>query len=272
MSDRFKGSRRGGLSQALRYSSDRELAGLNAQIVERQERIAQLQFEVSDTQADLARFQQEYQNRVGTLETQLQDLEDELTRARHSAARRAQWGDRVYEEDAPVDVEEQFKKTWTSTGEPKKTPPEKKELDERSKEELKRYFRELAKRYHPDLVTDAAEKKRREKIMAEVNDAYASQDLAALREISQRPEQPAEAAEKSREQMIVELQAEIVRLDGVITGLERSLQQLINSRFVKLMLDVSIAAKSGQDLLGEMAADLRVEIARVEVELAALRR
>jgi hypothetical protein len=269
-SDRFQGRKRGGLKQALQHAGDPALGELRRQIHDRQEQIAQLEFELSDTRADLARFEREYNIRIGPLEDQLRDLEDELVRARHKAARRAQWGDRVDGEDAPVDVEEQFRKTWTSTGKAEKAPPPK-EVDPVTKEELRAIFRQLAKRFHPDLVTDPVEKRRREKIMAEVNEAYASQDIKTLRMLSDRPDQPESPVHKSREQIMAEMHAEVIRLDGVIVTLQRTLQQLINSHAVQLMLEKTIAAQSGRDLLGEMAADLRAEIARLEVEIVALR-
>jgi len=43
---------------------------------------------------------------------------------------------------------------------------------------------------------------------------------------------------------------------------------LINSHTVQLMLEVSVASRAGRDLIGEMAADLRAEIARLELDLA----
>ena len=90
--DRFRGRKRGGLKQALQYAGDPELGELRRQILERQEEVAQLEFELSDTRADLARFEREYTVRLGPLEDRLRDLEDELVRVRHQAARRARSG------------------------------------------------------------------------------------------------------------------------------------------------------------------------------------
>ena len=78
-----------------------------------------LSFEFSDTRADLARFENELERRLGHLQTRVRNLEDEINRVSHQAARQAQWGDRLREEDGPVDVEEQYRKSWTSSG---KTP------------------------------------------------------------------------------------------------------------------------------------------------------
>ena len=39
--------------------------------------------------------------------------------------------------------------------------------------QLKRIYRQLARRYHPDLATDPAERAARNDVMARINDAYA---------------------------------------------------------------------------------------------------
>jgi len=143
-------------------------------------------------------------------------------------------------------------------------------VSDETKAELKQLFRTLAKRFHPDLVTDHEEKRRREKVMAQVNDAYAAQNLAAMKKLAQKPDRPEVPADKTREQIMVDLKAEIVRLDRVILALDRQLQDLINSHTVRLMLEVSIAERNGRNLLAEMAADIQADIARLEVELASL--
>jgi dihydropteroate synthase len=143
-------------------------------------------------------------------------------------------------------------------------------VSEETKAELKQLFRTLAKRFHPDLVTDPEEKRRREKVMAQVNDAYAAQNLATMKKLAQKPDRPEVPADKTREQIMVDLKAEIVRLDRVILALDRQLQDLINSHTVRLMLEVSIAERNGRNLLAEMAADIQADIARLEVELASL--
>lgn len=228
-----------------------------------------MEFELSDTRADLARFEQELDRRLGPLQRRQAQLEQQLAEARRKAARRAQWGERLDAEEPPIDVEEQFRRTWSQH--PKEAePPQEQPVPEELKAEMRSLFRSLAKRFHPDLVTDSNEKRWRVKMMAEVNEAYASQNLAALRKLAERPDRLEEPRQKTREQLIAELRGEIFRLDRVIQSLERKLQELINSHTVQLMLEVTIAARSGRDLLEEMAKELRAEIARLEVDLAAL--
>jgi len=47
-------------------------------------------------------------------------------------------------------------------------------------ENLKKLYREVAKRVHPDLATEESERQRRHELMAEANRAYAEGDEARL--------------------------------------------------------------------------------------------
>ncbi len=258
-----------GLSEALRRSKDPDLAGLHARIGERQERAAELEFELFETRAELARFQAEMQRRIGPLQARLADLHQQVIQARHRAERLAQWGDRAEAEDAPPDVSAQYERTWRRP--PSNLPPEpKKPPDEATKAQIKAEYRALAKRFHPDLTSDPDEKKWREKMMAEVNQAYSDGDLAALRRLAAQADRPAPATERTREQELAALRGEVKRLDVLIAGLRAELDRLTRSAEVKLMLDATIARRAGGDLLAEMASDLRHQVAELEFELSEL--
>ncbi|MCK5054715.1 MAG: hypothetical protein KAR65_10565, partial [Anaerolineales bacterium] len=89
----FQKRNRRSLKQALDRAGDSDLRGLEADVAERQESVAQLQFELSDMQADLERFERQYEAQVGSFQLRLISLEAEVEQARLRAAHRAQWGD-----------------------------------------------------------------------------------------------------------------------------------------------------------------------------------
>ena len=106
--------------------------------------------------------------------------------------------------------------------------------------------------------------------MAAVNAAYEGQDLNALLELQQRPDRPPQKLPRSREEILAEMAAEVLRLDQLIAKLNRQLDELSSSTLVQIQLDVSMARQSGQDLLGQIAKDLELEIAQARAELASI--
>jgi predicted nucleic acid-binding Zn-ribbon protein len=265
----FNRSRRKGLKQAVDQATDVEMRDLLGQVSIRHNRLAQLEAELVETRAELELFERRLDDELGNLKHTLSVLRAKLSHARRSAEWKAQWGDRAGSEDIPEDVVEQFQKKWRPRRTPV-TPDLEISLDDQSKAKLKTVFRALAKRFHPDLVMDPDEKRRRENIMSEVNQAYAAKDLKALEKLLEKPDVIGGEPVRTREDELDHLRKEILRLDTVIEALEKTLLDLVNSSTVKLMLDVTMAKNERRDLLAEMAADYRTEISRVESELASL--
>jgi len=259
-------------------SSDNEQDALRRTLAARQERVAQLELDLLNSQNELAAFNAEIERRLGPLQRRLEALEAELSEARRRASRRAMWGARASSPDVPEDVVTQYQRVWgwgskPPTGQPDRpaaapAPPP----PPTGESELKSLYRTLAKRFHPDLAQDPAEKPWRETMMARVNAAYSSQDLAALRQLAnEQPPNQAPPAPKTREQVLAELQAEIDRLDELAARLEQELDALAKSPGVQLKLEALWARRAGGDLLGEMGRQLQDDIKRAEKELAALR-
>ena len=259
-------------------SGDRALDALAAALAARQERIAQLELDLLNSQSELAAFNAEIERRLGPLQRRLETLESDLADARRKASRRAMWGERASSPDVPEDVITQYQRLWgrEARSEPPAPPPTSAAATAPSAEaELKTLYRALAKRFHPDLANDASEKPWREEIMSRVNDAYRAQDLAALRQLaSEHPEPPAPPAPpapKTRDQVLADMQAEIDRLDELAAKLEQQLDELAKSPAVQLKLEALWARRAGGDLLADMGRQLQSEIAHAEKELATLR-
>jgi len=268
VSSMFNKSRRRGLKQAIEEATDVELRELRTQVSDRHDRIAQLEAELLETRTELTLFERRLDTVLGNLKHTLTVFKAKLEKARRSAEWKAQWGDRAGSDDLHEDVVEQFERKWRRRETPS-APPLEKPLDDESKAHLKTVFRALAKRFHPDLVMDQKEKQRRERIMADVNQAYAANDLNALENIKEKPDFVEVESGRSRDEEVDHLRREILRLDDVAADLDQTLLDLVNSPTVKLMLDVTMARNEGRDLLAEMAAELNNEIIRIETEIEA---
>lgn len=224
--------------------ADPELEALRAGLARRQEVVAELEQELFD----LRRFTAEVEAYLLPLQSRRDALRERLAQAR----------------GGPWAAPPRFANAET---EPAEAPPAGAAPEAAVEADLKALFRALAKRFHPDLAADPAEKARRQDLMARVNAAYAAQDWKTLNELADLPE-AAPAGPASRAEQLAGLRAEIERLDGVIAGLERELDALAASPAVQLKLEVSLARQRGHNLLGQIAAELEAEIARLEAEIA----
>jgi len=129
-------------------------------------------------------------------------------------------------------------------------------IDELTKDALKRLYRDLARRFHPDLGGDQKERDRRTAIMSQINAAYTAGDLDALQALaddSSDPNAPLSALTlRSLRKQLDELDAQIGRLTS-----ERD--ELLYGATMKLKLDDKLARLKGRDLLAEMRAQMQHE-------------
>ena len=132
---------------------------------------------------------------------------------------------------------------------------------------MKQLYRELAKRFHPDLARTDAERRTREGTMRRVNDAFREQDEAALRAISQEAE-VADAAFEARSigEKLAWAIREVARLDGLIDDLLRKLEAVRASETFRLWQ----RQEAGEQVIGTLETDLTNEIAGERDRLAVL--
>jgi hypothetical protein len=131
--------------------------------------------------------------------------------------------------------------------------------------ELKNLYREVARRIHPDLATNEADRARRQRFMAQANRAYEEGDEARLKAIL-------EEYESSPEAVVGEgIGAELVRVIRKIAQVKRRLgeideemERVTTSELAQLKSQVDKATKEGRDLLQEMAESVRAEISKAK--------
>jgi predicted nucleic acid-binding Zn-ribbon protein len=255
--------------------SDPELTAYRATLARRQETVAELELDLLNSQTELAEFNAELERRIVPLQKRLAEVQAALKEARQRASRQILWGARATSPDIPEDVSAQYQRMWgPDPAQGAYSAPPSADRFAEIESQLKLLYRALAKRFHPDLSADPAEKPWREKMMARVNTAYHAQDLTALRQLAAEPNvAPASAAPlapKTRAQIMADLQAEIERLDQLASTLEQQLDDLAKSPAVRLKLDAVFARRAGRDLVAELAAQLQADLTRAEKELASL--
>jgi len=160
----------------LRLKSE-ELSQLEKELVERE-------LQLTTFRAELADFERTYLRTVGVLYAELDEIQARIadliarrnpsSTAAQDAARQAR--DKAAGSQFTVDeATPQLAKRFAATA------------------KLKRLYREVARRLHPDLATNETDRKRRESFMARANRAYEKGDEVTLRAILEEYEGSPEA-------------------------------------------------------------------------------
>jgi DNA repair exonuclease SbcCD ATPase subunit len=130
---------------------------------------------------------------------------------------------------------------------------------------IKGLYRQLARRFHPDLTLNEKDRAYRTDMMMAINAAYAAGDLAELERLATEPDvistEPGTLEELARV-----LQREVDRCQRRLAEIKTELTQLEGHKSAQLMKRAERAAAEGRDLLAELAADFRRRITQKMVE------
>lgn len=235
-----------------------ELAALETELTERELHLATLQ-------ARLHTFERDYLRVVGVRYAKLDEIEAEI--AKHLA----------FLNPSDSKARKQAFLAWEKANASKRAVSgiitasiASKEFN--AGESLKKLYREVAKRIHPDLATDEVERLRRQKLMAEVNQAYENGDKRRLEEILEQWEHSPEFVKGEG------IAAELIRIIRKLAQVRERLQAIqleidtLKQSALYLLREKVIYAKiAGQDLLSEMATQINKKTARATAWLEKLR-
>lgn len=262
-------------------AEEREYERRLRQIAARQRRLDALRSEVASLAEALGRFEAACNARVG-------DLVGELRRVRRAVAEYEERLGRLRfatdataaviaaeEEPGPFAGEEgEPPADFAGAADPPADPPKPPRLDEPAEAELKRLYFDLAKRCHPDFARDDAERRRREALMARVNEAFRARDLAALAALGREADaaDPEFGARPARERLAWAL-AEVRRLDDLLAELKEEAAGLRRGELHRLWRRYEERGSRVLDALeDDLEARLAVEGRRLDRLIAAYRR
>lgn len=139
--------------------------------------------------------------------------------------------------------------------------------------DLRTLFRELARRIHPDHATSALDEHHRTRLMAQANDAYLRKDLATLQRMFDGFEALDTPTTTDAELSRILHQIQLVQQDTLAVNAAHA--ALLTSEHAQLEQSCIAAARTGRDLLAEMAArvhgQIGIAMARFERELHRLK-
>jgi hypothetical protein len=229
-----------------------EQASIESELAERELRSANLR-------AELGAFEQQYLHFVGSRYAELDELKAgiaERTAQEHPENARAQ--------QAAHEAREHAKETKNAAGEKLESSPRAFE----SSPEMKRLYRDVAKRIHPDLTSDRSDRAKRQTLMAEANEAYQRGDEAKLTKILTEYEwSPEQVQGEGAGAELIRVIRGISQARGRLAEIEAELQELLRSELYQLKARVDEAQREGRDVLKEMIDKVDDQISQAKRRL-----
>lgn len=244
--------------------SDKELL-LRGQVEAVTHNIAELELELATARGELSEFTHRYHEHVGLRITTLDSLQAEL-----ALRKAAQAPD---DANAQTDAKDAKARAEDSRREDRRYREAAQEASDKTQfqpsNNLKKLFRQVAQKIHPDRARDEEDRHWRTNLMAEANRAYRSGDVATLQQVlmAWQQGQPAEALLRPDYSL---LERQLERLQVRLAEIQRELDSLYGSRLYELFQAERIARKQGRNLLEELADQLDLQIDAAKIRLREL--
>ena len=179
--------------EQIEKPEERELENKKAELASLEAELVQRELDFATLRTELRSVESRYLGTVGLLYAELDQIEAQIAEA-EARRRPSDVGAQDHATRARTQAEESAQ-TARTAGESKSKPTE----------SLKKLFREVAKRIHPDLATNDDDRARRQKLMAEANRAYEEGDENSAREAY---------VERKKTRSAIDYRAYFVKRDG----------------------------------------------------------
>lgn len=232
---------------------ERELAKKSAALAGLQAELAQRELDLATLRAELRDFERRYLRIVGARYAELDEIEAQITEALAQLAPQ----DIGIQEQA-VHARTQASESAQASKIAAKQAPLK---DFTPSENLKKLYREVAKRVHPDFSTDETDHVRRQRFMAEANRAYEEGDEARLTAILVEWDSSPEAVKGDGiGAELVRTIRKIAQIRERLMRIEAEIEELKRSELHQLKMEMNKGVVEGRDLLEEMKSRLDEQI------------
>lgn len=245
---------------------EQELSQKREELSNLQTLLAQQELNLTTLQVELHAFERRYFRVVGVLYAELDEVEAEIAdllsrsspKDQEMRMRAAEGRDRANESA------HESKMIQETAGQAEKFKPS---------DTLKKLYRDIAKSIHPDLAVDDEDRTRRQRFMAEANQAYEEGNEIRLREILHEWESSPDAIKGDGVAAeLIRVIRKIAQVQERLRTIEATIDDLQSSDLYRLQGEVESAEAEERDLLAEMASRLDLQIDDARKRLAGLTR
>lgn len=261
---------------------EKEIVLWEIRISEKEKEASDLSIRIQEIKITLNMFLGNYNSKVGLLYVKLDRLKLKIKEYQHRIELAQH--KKVTQEDLNIieeEVEQKFYQERNKIDELENEASESSEeykidledeekrqsLDSETKQEIKKLFRKLAFKFHPDRAKDEKERQEFNKFMADINQAYKNGDIETLKKYMQQVERKEKIAKETPEEKLVRLKDDYETILGIIAKLKEELEALKSDETYKLKEKVDQAKMEGKDLLEQLAFDINEEIAENRAKL-----
>ncbi len=240
---------------------EEELRQKNSELTDLQQELAEKELLLSTCRGDLGFFEKKYNRVVGSKYAELDRLRAQVL-GFASSMNPAKSQLREEAETARKHAEQ----TEQEAGDWEDTSPLSNKFD--PSEDLKKLFREAAKKIHPDLANTGEEREKRHQLMAELNRAYDNMDTTRIQQIVRDWEEWGRLSEEIPIGIqLVKSIRKIAQVKERLAGIENELNALENSEMYRLKERIEQAQRNGRDVLKEMSLDLEDKISSIKTRV-----
>ena len=232
---------------------ERELARKRQEQERLEAELAECELQLASLRGELGALEQRYLKFVGSPYAELDEL-------------RAQIAERMAAEDPSNERRQRAAREARARANESRSATSAKEAERprhfSPSPGIKKLFREVAKRIHPDLTADDADRARRQELMAEANRAYQRGDEKRLEKVLERYESSPEAVQgDGAGAELIRVIRKLSQMKTRLGEIESEVQRIVNSDLYLLKVQDDEAQQQGRDLLAEMAEKVRKRIA-----------
>lgn len=231
---------------------EKELKRKSAQLAVYEGELARQERRLTNLRTDLLPFEERYFRRIGVRCAQLDRIEADIAgiaARRNREDQAAQEEARQARERAKLSREAVRRKLFQG-----KIPPP---------APIKRLYREVARRVHPDYGGDSTDRDVRERLMAHANSAYRQCNERRLRAIVSEYEFGPEAVRGQGTPLdLVRVIRRIAVVRGRLGEIDDEMERTESSELYRFLGRVREAEKSGRDLVAEVVKTLDARIAQ----------